>query len=120
MRTQSKFSIYFTLRIDKEIAGNAPLHVAITVNKEKLMIALRMQVPISLWDAGRGLARGRQEDAKKLNSYLNEVRTAIHNDLEDQRQLKGKAISAASIKSLFLGEEEHGYTLELLHLVGEN
>ena len=113
MRTQLSFSVYFTLRADKEKAGCAPLYVAITVNKEKRMVALKKQVDLNLWDTGRGLARGRSEEAKSLNTYLNEVRTVItniHNDL----QLKGNAISANAIKSLFLGEEQHSCTLSKL------
>lgn len=113
MKTQSKFSVYFTLRMDKEKAGCAPLYVAITLNKEKSMVALKKQIAVGLWDTGKGLARGHKEEAKDLNRYLNEVRTVItniHNDL----QLKGKAITASTIKGLFLGEEEHGYTLTKL------
>jgi len=56
MRTQLSFSTYFTLKIDKEKAGTAPLYLAITVNREKCMIALRKQVHVKVWDTDRGMA----------------------------------------------------------------
>ncbi|OOQ61916.1 site-specific integrase [Mucilaginibacter pedocola] len=114
MKTSQSFRIYFTIKSDKEKDGKAPLYVVVTINKEKCFIALKQKmVDISIWDFGKGAAKGTKNEIKELNAYLEEVRLKLGNCYKEL-QLKGKLINTKSIKSLFLGEKEEAFTLSSL------
>src|ERR1700754_2132712 len=113
MRSSQSFGIYFTLRTDKTKDGQAPLYLAVTVNKTKCFIALKQMVDLDIWDGGSGRARGSRGRAKELNAYLEEVRIALAGIYKDM-QVKGQLITPQLIKNKFLGEEEHTYTLNKL------
>lgn len=114
MKTSQSFRIYFTIKSDKEKDGKAPLYVVVTINKEKCFIALKQKmVDISIWDFGKGAAKGTKNEIKELNAYLEEVRLKLGNCYKEL-QLKGKLINTRSIKSLFLGEKEEAFTLSSL------
>jgi hypothetical protein len=91
MRTSQSFRIYFTIKSDKAKDGKAPLYAAVTVNKEKGFIALKQDINITVWDFGKGAAKGTRDEAKAINTYLDEVRLNLGNcykDLLHRRPLK--------------------------------
>ncbi|HAL82234.1 MAG TPA: integrase [Mucilaginibacter sp.] len=113
MKTSQSFRVYFTIKNDKETDGKAPLYACVTVNKEKCFIALKQNIEVSIWDFGKGAAKGTKNESKELNAYLDDVRLVLGNHYKDL-QLKGKMITVKSIKSLYLGEKDEVYTLTTL------
>jgi site-specific recombinase XerD len=113
MRTSQSFRIYFTIKSDKAKDGKAPLYAAITVNKEKGFIALKQDINMTVWDFGKGAAKGTRDEARTINSYLEEVRLNLGNCYKDLL-LKGKLITPKTIKNLFLGEVDETFTLNRL------
>ncbi|MBK0378574.1 site-specific integrase [Mucilaginibacter sp. SD-g] len=113
MKTSQTFRVYFTIKSDKARNGKAPLYAAVTVNKEKAFIALKQHISLSVWDFGKGAARGTRDEARRVNAYLDEVRLALGNCYKELL-LKGKLITPKTVKSLFLGETDETYTLNRL------
>lgn len=112
MKTQS-FGIHFTIRADKVRDGKAPLYACVTVSRKRSYIALKQTVEEKNWDNVKGVLKGNRDTVKKLNHYLQEVRSAITSCYQ-QLHLKGKLISAEAIKNAFLGTAEETYTLKKL------
>jgi integrase len=110
MKTSQSFSVYFTIKSDKAKDGKAPLYAAVTVNKEKAFISLKQQISMVIWDFGKGAAKGTREEARAINSYLEEVRLSLGNCYKELL-LKGKMITPKTIKDLFLGETDQTITM---------
>ncbi|MCO5950894.1 site-specific integrase [Mucilaginibacter flavidus] len=110
MKTSQSFSVYFTIKSDKAKDGKAPLYAAVTVNKEKAFIALKQLISITIWDFGKGAAKGTRDESRAVNAYLDEVRLSLGNGYKELL-LKGKLITPKTIKNLFLGETDDTYTL---------
>ena len=115
MQTSQSFGIHFTTRPDKAREGKEPIYACITVNKQRAYIALKHSVDPKNWDSGKGTAKGNKEEVKSINNYLGEVRTTISNSYK-QLQLKGKMLSAKTVKDLYLGAEDEVYTLSRLFI----
>lgn len=110
MKTSQSFRVYFTIKSDKAKDGRAPLYAAVTVNKEKAFIALKQQISLSIWDFGKGAAKGTRDESRTVNAYLDEVRLSLGNCYKELL-LKGKLLTTKTIKDLFLGETDETYTL---------
>jgi integrase len=110
MKTSQSFRVYFTIKSDKAKDGRAPLYAAVTVNKEKAFIALKQQISLSIWDFGKGAAKGTRDESRTVNAYLDEVRLSLGNCYKELL-LKGKLLTTKTIKDLFLGETDETYTM---------
>lgn len=113
MKTTQSFRIHFVVRAYMAKKDIAPLYAAVTVNKEKCLIGLKQGINVNNWDVKKGLPKGNREDVRNINSYLDEIRLALGNCYKDL-MLKGKLPTASSIKNLYLGEAEEGFTLSRL------
>jgi hypothetical protein len=110
MRNDNTFGIHFILRMNKVKNGKAPLYARITVNASRIEVSLKTLVEISDWNPSKGLAKLKNEKAKELNSFLEQVRGQFA-DCYKQLQLQKKIINAEAIKNLFLGNEKSEHTL---------
>lgn len=113
MKTSQSFGVHFTVRADKVKDGKAPIYARITVNGQRISMALKKTVELSSWDAARGHAKGVRGEIKSLNSYLEEVRLALGNCYQNL-VLKGKMVSADMVKDGFLGTSEEAHSLSEL------
>ena len=113
MKTSQTFRVYFTIKSDKAKDGKAPLYAAVTVNKEKAFIALKQQISLSIWDFGKGCAKGTRDESRTVNAFLDEVRLSLGNSYKELL-LKGKLITPKAVKDLFLGETDETFTLNKL------
>lgn len=112
MRTQTTFGIIFFLRKSKSNKEDSTyqIYVKITVDGDSTEISLKEEIEKKYWDSKKGLAIGKTEKIKRLNTHLEEVRASI---VESYRQLKlnHKLISSVAVKKLYLGEEEKEHSL---------
>lgn len=113
MKTSQSFGVHFTVRADKVKDGKAPIYARITVNGQRISMALKKTVELSSWDAARGYAKGVRGEIKSLNNYLEEVRLALGNCYQNLL-LKGKMVSAEMVKDGFLGTSEEVHSLSEL------
>ena len=113
MKTTQSFGVHFTVRADKVKDGKAPIYARITVNGQRISMALKKTVELSSWDAARGYAKGVRGEVKSLNNYLEEVRLALGNCYQNL-VLKGKMVTSEMVKDGFLGTSEEVHSLSEL------
>jgi integrase len=104
MKTSQSFGVHFTIKREKAKEGVTNVYASITVNKERIRFALKHQVKVENWDAGRGGLRIKVQEAKETNAYLEQVKFTITTYYQ-QLQIAGKEVTPQLLKSMFLGEE---------------
>lgn len=114
MKTSQSFGVHFTIRKGREKDGKTAVYASITINKEKVLIALKRFVDVDSWDKGHGCVKVRLPEAKETNAYLEEVKFTITSYYQ-QLQIAGKEITPQLVKAYFLGEAtEETYSLSRL------
>ncbi|RVU02509.1 hypothetical protein EOD41_00790 [Mucilaginibacter limnophilus] len=85
-----------------------------TINKDRVLLALKHYVNVDDWDKGRGGLKLKVAEAKETNAYLEQVKFTITTYYQ-QLQLAGKEVTPQLLKSMFLGEDtDETYTLSKL------
>jgi len=114
MRTSQSFGVHFTVKKDKVKDGIACVYAVITINKDKVIFALKQRVNVEQWDKGHGGLKAKVPEANKINAYLEQVKFTITSYYQ-QLQLDGKEITPQLLKACFLGEDtEETYNLSTL------
>lgn len=114
MKTSQSFGVHFTIRKGREKDGKTAVYASITINKEKVLLALKRFVDVESWDKGHGCVKVRFPEAKETNAYLEEVKFTITSYYQ-QLQIAGKEITPQLVKAYFLGEAtEETYSLSRL------
>lgn len=86
--------------------GEAPICVRITVNGQSVEIRIKRSVPVDKWCQAKGCSKGKDREARELNSLLDAVRLKI---LQIQRDLELEArqpVSAAAILERYYGKDQ--------------
>lgn len=119
MRTDQTFGVNFIVRSCKEDKKTAFIYVKISVDgglpKE---ISLKEKININDWDWKAKVVKGRSQDVKRINEYIDEVRVKIrhiYRDLDIQDQI----ITAEIIKQRYLGKQADLKRYTLLKLLEE-
>lgn len=115
MAEQNTFSLlFFAIKNRVNEKGEIPLHMRITVNKQKVELALHRRVDISIWSPGMGMATGNTKEAKSINNFLMSVQTSIY-DIYKYLRETGKPVTPTAIKNAYLGiGEDKGKKLFLI------
>ncbi|QHS56478.1 hypothetical protein GWR56_13365 [Mucilaginibacter sp. 14171R-50] len=78
MRTSQSLGVHFTVKKDKvKEDGQTKVYASITINKEKVIIALPFFVNFEAWDKGYGCVKVKLPEAKEANVYLEHVKFTI-------------------------------------------
>lgn len=111
MAEQNTFSLlFFGIKSRANEKGEIPLHMRITVNKQKVELALHRRIDSTLWNPTVGLAIGNTKEAKIINSFLMSVQTSIYDAYKYLRET-GRSVNPVAIKNVYLGivdESEKG------------
>lgn len=111
MEYKHTFSLMFFVRKErKNREGKTPIYLRISVNGKKAEISLKQYVDIKAWDAKAYKVKGRGNEAKEINAYLDHVKVKINQYYRTLNE-KGKAITAKVLKNKFLGVDERRKTL---------
>lgn len=106
MAEQNTFSLlFFGIKSRANEKGEIPLNMRITVNKNKVELALHRRVAISIWNPSTGFAIGNTKDAKAINNYLLSVQTSIYDAYKFLRETRNQ-ITPTTIKNYYLGIDE--------------
>ena len=102
MKTAITFGIDFIIRLNKKQKDKALLYARITVNGDRKEISLKQEIITKEWDTNKEIVRGKSEEARTLNNYIEDVRFGLK---EKYRMLVDKQlpISADAIKNAYLG-----------------
>lgn len=113
MKTKSTFGIHFVLKKAKIIDGTAPIYARITVDSKRCEISVKKRIPVTNWNKGQGMAKGKSPEIARLNSYLEQIRsqlTGYYQELVVEKAI----ITPDAIRDKFYGIEETGKTLKQL------
>jgi site-specific recombinase XerD len=110
MKTANTFGISFYLRRYKIKDGKVPIYVRITVDSKRTDLALKTDIEIEKWNSLKGIAKGKSEEIRSINDYLEKVRSRLM-DCYKELLLKNKLITADLIKDMFSGVEAKENTL---------
>lgn len=110
MKNVNTFGIQFVIRKHRIKDGEAPIYARITVNTNRCEISVKKRIHTDNWNNGKGMAKGKNPEISKLNSYLEQVRSQLTNYYQEL-VINKQATTADAIKNKFLGVEESEQTL---------
>ena len=100
MNKMNTFGIVFYLKRQKEKNGKAPIYARITVDGKRAEISIKKDIDTSNWSFGKGMAKGKGDEIRMLNTYLEQIRSRMVEGYQ-QLQLKKQLITAELIKTNF-------------------
>ena len=109
--SKSTFRILFYLRknyLNK--SGKAGIMVRLTVNGDMVQFSSKLEIEPALWDTKAGKAAGNSVKARKINSMLDDIRTALNNHYH-YVESRDSFVTAEKIRNAFLGYEVRQQTL---------
>ncbi|WP_367278099.1 Arm DNA-binding domain-containing protein [uncultured Algibacter sp.] len=113
MKTKSTFTIIFFTRKSRSNSKRLSIYARITVNGKRSEMSLKRSIDQNQWESTKNRVRGNLETARILNAYLDGVYNKLlqcHKELIEE----DKVLSSDSIKSRYLGEDDHSKTLKEL------
>ncbi len=111
MKTQNNtFGIVFYLKKYKAKDGKAPLYARVTVDGQRTDIALKRKIELEKWSDVKGMAKGRSEEIRSLNTFLERIRGRL-TECYQELQLNKVLVTALGVKNKFLGVEEKEHSL---------
>ena len=110
MVTKNTLGIMFFIRKNRGKEGRAAIYARITVDGKRTELSVKMDVDVENWSKGKGMAKGKGEEIKALNTYLEQIRSRMV-ECYQHLQLKKQLITAVAIKNKFLGIEEKEHSL---------
>ena len=109
--SKSTFRILFYLRknyLNK--SGKAGIMVRLTVNGDMVQFSSKLDIEPALWDTKAGKAIGNSVKARKMNSMLDDIRTALNNHYR-YVESRDSFVTAEKVRNAFLGYEVRQQTL---------
>jgi hypothetical protein len=102
MKTTHSFGIDFIIRRCKDNKKRALIYARITVDEERKEISLKEQIDAADWDSKKEIVKGKTEQVKSLNQYIEDVRFRIK---EKYRALcdKEMLVTGETVKQAYLG-----------------
>ncbi|HCO82609.1 MAG TPA: hypothetical protein DIT95_03625 [Arenibacter sp.] len=110
MKTNQTFTVIFFTRKSRSVKNLLSIYVRITILGKRAEISLKRNIDAGQWDCIKGRGKGRSEEIRNLNAYLDQVQAKL---LQCHGQLvqEDKIVSSNAIKMRFLGEDKVSRTL---------
>jgi len=113
MRSNNTFGVQFITRSNKAKNGKYPLYARISVDGRRMEISLKRFIYPDNWNDAKGTARGKNDEVRSLNTFLEQVRSRL-TECYQELLLKKKLVTAEAVKDLFCGVEEKEHSLMTL------
>lgn len=113
MRTTNTFSVHFWVKPKNEKINEGIIYARITVNQKRVLVSLKREISLELWDSQKRRARGSSAKAKQLNLHLDSAQSRLFQCYQELTS-KGKKVTAQLVKATFLGEDENSKSLQNL------
>ncbi len=111
MKKVNTFGIQFVIRKHRIKNGEAPIYARLTVNTSRCELSIKRRIHTDNWNNGKGMAKGKNPEISKLNSYLEQIRSQLTNHYQDLVVNK-QEVTPDAIKNKFFGVDESGETLK--------
>ncbi len=108
---QYDLNVLFVLRnaqVDQN--GLSPIYLRITVNGQRAELSTGRKIQSTKWDSSSRKAKGRLEDARTLNDYLEGLERKVQRDFNSLLE-KEKEISAAILRDVVTGKTQKEHKL---------
>ena len=104
--TRSSFSMLFAIRESKARKnGNAPIEITITINSERCSFSTGKLVSPNKWDKVKQQVRGKDEEAKNLNLFLQSIRNKLY-EKEASLMEHGFVVTAELLRDAYFDKVE--------------
>ncbi len=110
MRTNNTFGVQFITRSNKAKDGLYPIYARISVDGRRVEVSLKKFIHPDNWNDAKGSAKGKSEEIRNLNTYLEQIRSRL-TECYQELTVKKKLVTAVAIKNLFCGFEEKEHSL---------
>ena len=99
---RSTFKVLFYVNGSKEKNGVAPIMGRITVNGQAAQFSCKLTIAPSLWDAKGNRAKGKGEEAQKINHALDKIKARII-ELYNQIRERENFVTAEMVRNAYQG-----------------
>jgi integrase/recombinase XerD len=113
MRTNNTFGVQFISRTNKAKNGLLPIYARISVDSRRVEVSLKRFIHPDNWNDAKGSAKGKSEEIRNLNTYLEQIRSRL-TECYQELTVKKKLVTAVAVKNLFCGFEEKEHSLMTL------
>jgi len=104
--TRSSFSMLFAIRESKARKnGNAPIEITITINGERCSFSTGKLVSPDKWDKVKQQVRGKDEEAKNLNLFLQSIKNKLY-EKEASLMEHGFVVTAELLRDAYFDKVE--------------
>jgi len=110
MRTNNTFGVQFISRTNKAKNGLLPIYARISVDGRRVEVSLKRFIHPDNWSDAKGSAKGKSEEIRCLNTYLEQIRSRL-TECYQELTVKKKLVTAEAVKNLFCGFEEKEHSL---------
>lgn len=118
--TRSSFSVLFAIRESKvRKNGNVPIEVTITVNGGRTYLSTGKLVHIDKWDKAKQQVKGKDDEAKSLNQFLQAVKTRLY-EKEAELMERGFVVTAELLLDAYFDRVESLKEKTLLEVIREH
>ena len=111
---RSTFNVQFFRKKNAEKKdGTAPIIARITVNGKRAHFSTKQSISVNDWSVELNKAKGRDSEARRINSILDGIKISLHNTYHDLTR-KETIVTAEKVKNTFLGiGQEKSFLIEL-------
>ena len=106
----TNFNVIFHLRNEREKHELLPIYARITINGKRIELSSKQMMNPNHWNERRGMAKPLHDDYRKLNNYLEQLKSSYFGCYREMA-LQKKLITAETFKREYFGIEEDEHTL---------
>lgn len=107
---EATYSISTLIKSNHAGEDKALIYLRVTVNGERAEISIKRSVDRNRWDAAANRVRGNKEDAREINTLLDNTILKL-NKIYNKLLQNDEVITARRIKDIYLGKDETKKTL---------
>ena len=108
------FSVIFIQKKNNSYSIEGSIYLRVTINGKRLEISIKKSCPFNDWDGKAGRISSKTEEAKQTNSLIDTIYRRAFKVYEELIN-EGKPISTDTFKNKYLGTEERGKTILVIH-----
>jgi site-specific recombinase XerD len=108
---RATFSILFFVKRERVHKNGAlPIYARITINSERAQFVIQRTIEESLWDHGRGQAKGFSKEAREVNDYLDFIKSKLR-EHRIYMEEHNEEITAFSLREKYMGIDSKSKTI---------
>lgn len=100
MLTNSFSVLFYLKKRSNYVSGPLPIYLRISLDGERFELTTKRVCEPEKWNSTSGRRNGNREDARTLNTYLDELQSKLH-EIHRHLVMIGKPVTISSIKAFF-------------------